>query len=198
MIRFFLILSVLFTTSAVAGGHPPPPPNGGNVNGEQHQSANADADASSKSNADADSASKSKSNSNSSGVGVGEGGSAASLSGSGANSGGNSTEFSNHSLGLTLPGFAGATGVEACHESRGSLGAFGVGSGGRTRINSTCADREHCLALADRLASWGQVPMAVAQLQTCGGVEGSVVTKAPEAAVTKEELRRAFEAAQKK
>jgi hypothetical protein len=36
-------------------------------------------------------------------------------------------------------------------------------------------DRRHCTSLADRYAAWGQVALAVAQLERCGGVEDATL-----------------------
>src|SRR5262245_49178952 len=53
-------------------------------------------------------------------------------------SGGNSFSTSSDVLALELPGHTGATVVEGCQVSRGSLGAFGIGSGGRVKFDAEC------------------------------------------------------------
>lgn len=106
-------------------------------------------------------------------------------------------------LAISLPGHSSAAPVANCHESNGSRGALGIGSGGKTRINAECqaefeADRtdrrefEQCMAIATAFAAFGHNDAALAQAARCGGVD------VPPTDDNRERVRRAFEAAQSK
>lgn len=66
--------------------------------------------------------------------------------------------------------------ITNCHEhSRGWDVTVGSRTGG-IHINEACAKRQHCLAIADRLASWGYLDAAFAQVQKCDDNGASVIT----------------------
>jgi len=140
-------------------------------------------------------------------TGVGHGGAGGTgIGGAGGNSGGNTFENStsfhsrDRALALALPGQTGAPAVtgECLEHLRGGSGAS-IGVSGRTRINRECMQFVQCVAIADRYAAWGQLRLAVEQLERCGGVRaGELELPATLAAerdyVTREELERVFEA----
>lgn len=124
-------------------------------------------------------------------------------------SGGNSFATSSDVLALELPGHAGATAVDDCHVSRGSLGAFGIGSGGRVKFDDACVAHVRCLETAAALERLGHVDAAARVVVACAGVELPADVLEPVAPVvavpvevplyvTEEQLRRAFEASQSK
>lgn len=110
-------------------------------------------------------------------------------------------------LALALPGASADYGSTAsCLESRRGWTVLGIGASGRTKTNEDCiADqsekREHyqCMQIADRFVALGLVDHAVAQLQTCGGVNmpAPVVDYVTQDEVT-ETVNRVFEATQAK
>src|SRR5690606_8393678 len=124
--------------------------------------------------------------------------------GIGGASGGNalSTSFESRdrALAVALPGQTGAPAVagECLEHTRGGSG-LSIGVSGRTRINEDCMAFVQCVALADRYAAWGQLQLAVEQLERCGGVPAREIETptlaADEQYVTREELERAFRAA---
>lgn len=123
--------------------------------------------------------------------------------GAGGYSGGNSLstayESRDRALALALPGQTAAPAVagECLEHTRGGSG-LSIGVSGRTRINRECMEFVQCVALADRYAAWGQLQLAVEQLERCGGVPApaSINTAQSLAAddrpVTREEVHRMF------
>ena len=99
-----------------------------------------------------------------------------------------------------MPGQTGAPAVagECLEHTRGGSG-LSIGVSGRTRINRECMEFVQCVALADRYAAWGQLQLAVEQLERCGGVPAREIETPTLASdqqyVTREELERAFRAA---
>lgn len=112
-----------------------------------------------------------------------------------------------YALGLSTTATAAPFDPRVCihKQTRGvDLRPLPVGFTGNNKYDAACIeeerDRAHCVALADRLAAWGQIEMAVRQLQDCDGVSGEAVIE-PIGHVepvdlsgyaTKEELNRAF------
>lgn len=199
----FLPIVLLFAAAAEAGKKPAPPEPTldpvteqsqlqaqgqlqGQVQGQdQQQAAIAGAGATSSSAAEASS--------------VAKGG----AGGAGGYSGGNSLstayESRDRALALALPGQTAAPAVagECLEHTRGGSG-LSIGVSGRTRINRECMEFVQCVALADRYAAWGQLQLAVEQLERCGGVPApaSINTAQSLAAddrpVTREEVHRMF------
>src|SRR5690606_3638439 len=109
-------------------------------------------------------------------------------------------ESRSRGIAVALPGATADEGSTApCLESRRGIIIAGNGVSGRTRINEECLEMlraetkfEQCVALADRLAEWGQLPLAYEQLKRCGAVEGEIVVVADDNFVTREQLDRAF------
>jgi hypothetical protein len=123
-------------------------------------------------------------------------------------------------LSLALPGATADPGTTApCTESRRGWSFFGASASGRTRINETCYDDakldrddrrefEQCMSIAQHLFAAGAEQAAISQLNRCQGpVDVTVAVseiRQDEAAssttefATKEELNRAFAAAQAK
>lgn len=161
------ILVALMLSSAAYATHPPAP------TPEPDPRAVADADAAAKAAA----AAKAQAEAEAAAIAKQQQEAAATAS---ASNGGNTqgVQIRTRALGLDLPGHAGAPAVDGCHESRGSVGALGAGSGGRVRINAECAKREACLEIARMYLDAGQGVLFVAQLATpeCGGVPGATYT----------------------
>lgn len=110
-------------------------------------------------------------------------------------------------LGVNVPGHAPATSVERCHESRGSIGALGAGSGGKVSINEKCMAFEQCMAVVRIYLDIGRHDLVVSQLarEECGGVESPTTYETPVETATPIELpqceehyARVFEACQSK
>lgn len=196
-----LLLAVCVMTiasSAFAGGKKPHPgPSDSGITGEQTQLQGQlqgqGQDQQQAAVAAAGAASKSQSAASSHATG-----------GAGGDSGGNtlatSYESRDRALALALPGQTGAPAVagECLEHLRGGSGAS-IGVSGRTRINRECMEFQQCIAIADRYAQWGQLQLAVEQLEQCGGVEGAVIAAPPPvvestntAFVTREEFERAY------
>jgi len=196
-----VIAALLLSTPAWAGHKPAPTPDPetlleqsqaqrqGQQQGQQ-QAAIAAAGAASSADAEATS--------------VANGGRAVGIGGAGGNSGGNTLstayESRDRAIALALPGQTGAPAVtgECLEHLRGGSGAS-IGVSGRTRINRECMQFVQCVAIADRYAAWGQLRLAVEQLERCGGVrarelELPATLAAERDYVTREELERVFEA----
>src|SRR5690606_12221271 len=139
-------------------------------------------------------------------IGVGHGGAGGTgIGGAGGNSGGNTFENStsyesrDRALALALPGQTAAPAVagECLEHTRGGSG-LSIGVSGRTRINRECMEFVQCVALADRYAAWGQLQLAVEQLERCGGVPAPAALNtaqsrtADDRPVTREEVHRMF------
>lgn len=129
--------------------------------------------------------------------------------GAGGYSGGNSLstayESRDRALALALPGQTAAPAVagECLEHTRGGSG-LSIGVSGRTRINRECMEFVQCVALADRYAAWGQLQLAVEQLERCGGVPAPAALNtaqsrtADDRPVTREEVHRMFREAMAK
>lgn len=115
-------------------------------------------------------------------------------------SGGNSFSTSSDVLALELPGHAGATAVDECHVSRGSLGALGIGSGGRVKFDEECVAHVRCLETAAVLERLGRADAAARVVVHCAGVQlpADLLGTPPQPAgpdpvyVTREEFERAW------
>lgn len=125
---------------------------------------------------------------------------AASTSDSGGNQLGVNSDF--RSLALALPGLTPSPAGGDCQITTASKGAFGIGASGRIKYAEECLAFQQCVALADRYAAWGQVALAVQQLEQCGGLQGAVIAPVTEPApveyVTREEMERVFRVSQGK
>lgn len=77
---------------------------------------------------------------------------------------GNSTLIDTDSNSYWLPGHAAAAVVQGCHESNGSRGFLGGGSGGKTRINMTCL----CINSALKLIELGYPTAGLTAFSQCG------------------------------
>lgn len=129
--------------------------------------------------------------------------------GAGGYSGGNSLstayESRDRALALALPGQTAAPAVagECLEHTRGGSG-LSIGVSGRTRINRECMEFVQCVALADRYAAWGQLQLAVEQLERCGGVPAPAALNTAQSRteddrpVTREEVHRMFREAMAK
>lgn len=95
---------------------------------------------------------------------------------------GDTSRFKSLALALNIPAATPAPAVQGVclTHSRGSAWGWGAFSRtGGTGIDETCATRQQCLAIADRLASWNQIEPAMRQLATCGGVTAEFVPPPP-------------------
>lgn len=129
--------------------------------------------------------------------------------GAGGYSGGNSLSTAydsrDRALALALPGQTAAPAVagECLEHTRGGSG-LSIGVSGRTRINRECMEFVQCVALADRYAAWGQLQLAVEQLERCGGVPAPAALNTAQSRteddrpVTREEVYRMFREAMAK
>jgi hypothetical protein len=91
---------------------------------------------------------------------------------------GDATKVNSWGVALSVPAATAAPAVagECLVHSRGwQAGWGGAARSGGTKFEAACFKQIQCLQLADRLAAWGQYPMAVAQLQSCGAVPGQYV-----------------------
>lgn len=188
-----LVAALALTAAAFATEKPPKRPTS-----PPSRVAVVDADASADAAADADARAASDSTS-----GAAAEAAAAQRQRASSSSGGNAFSTSNDVLALDLPGHAGATEVVTdCTVSRGSLGALGIGSGGRVKIDEACAAHVRCLENVATLERLGQRPLAVQLAARCAGLElpaGYVLELAPPATarpdpayVTREEFERAW------
>jgi hypothetical protein len=163
------ILLALIPAIAIAG-KPKDPPKPAPV---PVSTAVAHSDAASESHAT--SASGAWSGSTSSALGGDGGNSTAAGGNSRSNSGGNTmsevSDYEAKALALgQMRAFAAPPVTDTClTHSRGWDVTVGGRTGG-TQYDKECMDRRHCLALADRFASWGMFTEAARQLVTCGGV----------------------------
>lgn len=201
-----VLIAIAMTVSplALAGGKKPsPPPDPTRPTSEQaqqqhqaqEQSQQQAAVASARAASSAVAGASSSATGGAGGTGIG---------GAGGNSGGNTLatayESRDRALALALPGQTAAPAVagECLEHDRGGSG-LSIGVTGRTRINRDCMEFVQCVAIADRYAAWGQLQLAVEQLEQCGGVEDAVLEAPAEvdeatsqAFVTREEFERAY------
>ena len=101
---------------------------------------------------------------------------------------GDTTNVRARALGLVIPGVTAAPAVPgACLTHSRGWGVLGMGATGGTRIDATCAERQQCLAIADRFAQAGMWQAMADQLATCGAVKAAApsieVTRVPAAPV---------------
>lgn len=93
---------------------------------------------------------------------------------------GDTSRYTSRAYALALPGLTAAPAVagECLEHSRGG-GFLGGGVTGGTKLQKQCMDHVRCMDRADRLAAWGQIQLAVRELQACGAVKGEVATPPP-------------------
>jgi hypothetical protein len=209
-----LALLVLATPAFATGSHSPPPAEPPATPAPQPVSADAASQAAaaarSKAAADAQAAAVAAQQQHASALSAAQGGAggAGGVGNGEVSVGGDTSRYEAYAL--SLPGLVAAPAVPGqCLEHTAGWGAFSAGKTGATKLQALCMERVHCLALADRFASWGLVQAAADQLATCGGVAARIVLPPPPAAVqppapdlsqfvTREELNRAFIRSQSK
>lgn len=92
---------------------------------------------------------------------------------------GDTSRYTSRAYALALPGLTAAPAVagECLEHSRGG-GFLGGGVTGGTKLQKQCMEHVRCMDRADRLAAWGQIHLAVRELQACGAVIGEPVSPA--------------------
>lgn len=92
---------------------------------------------------------------------------------------GDTSRYTSRAYALALPGLTAAPAVagECLEHTRGG-GFLGGGVTGGTKLQKQCLNHVQCMDRADRLAAWGQIELAVRELQACGAVGGDITQPA--------------------